>query len=165
MLLGALFVAGAVLKRRELTALLPVAAVLALSGFLDDHRVLLATPVLINLGLLVSFGGSLRTETPIVERFARMQVSDLSQAEVVYCRRVTQVWSAFFVLNGTAAAVLALAAPLSWWALYTGLISYGLLGLLGASEYVIRKRRFGRFGDNPIDRMLHAVLVRGLVSP
>jgi len=37
----------------------------------------------------------------------------LSAAEVRYCRSVTQVWSAFFVLNGSMAGVLALAAPLA----------------------------------------------------
>jgi uncharacterized membrane protein len=162
-LLAFLMLAGAILQKRKLSELKGVLAagfVLALTAFFNEHRFLLATPVLINLGLLATFGGSLRTETPIVEKFARMQVSDLSAEEVRYCRSVTQVWSGFFVLNGTAAAVLALTAPLAWWALYTGLIAYVLIGLLGASEYVIRKRRFGRFGDNPIDRALRAVLVR-----
>ncbi len=160
LVLAALLIVSAIAKRRELSSLLWVAALLALTAFFNDHRFLLATPVLINAGLLATFSGSLRTQTPIVERFARMQVSDLSAEEVAYCRRVTQVWSAFFVLNGTIAGVLALAAPLSVWALYTGLVAYGLIGLLGGSEYVIRKRRFGRFGNNPIDRVLQAVLAR-----
>ena len=87
-----------------------------------------------------------------------MQVSDLSVEELRYCRTVTQVWSAFFVLNGGTALAPALLAPLSWWALYNGLLAYLLIGLLGASEYVIRKRRLGRFGDNLLDRALRAVL-------
>lgn len=143
---------------RELAGILLVGAALSLSALFDDHRFLLATPVLINAGLFVTFAGSLRTDTPLIERFARMQVSDLSEEELRYCRRVTQVWSAFFVLNGGTALALALLAPLSWWALYNGLLAYVLIGLLGASEYVIRKRRFGRFGDNPLDRALRAVL-------
>jgi uncharacterized membrane protein len=146
---------------RELIGILLVGCALVLSGVLDDHRFLLATPVLMNLGLFVTFAGSLRTDTPLVERFARMQVSDLSAEELRYCRTVTQVWSLFFVLNGTVALALALLAPLSWWALYNGLLAYVLIGLLGASEYVIRKRRFGRFGDHPLDRMLRAVLAPG----
>lgn len=160
LVLAALLIVSAIAKRRELSSLSWVAALLALTAFFDDHRFLLATPVLINAGLLATFAGSLRTQTPIVERFARMQVSDLSAEEVAYCRRVTQVWSVFFVLNGTIAGVLALAAPLAVWALYTGLVAYGLIGMLGSSEYVIRKRRFGRFGNNPIDRVLQAVLAR-----
>jgi uncharacterized membrane protein len=143
---------------RELLGIALAGGALALSALLDDHRFLLATPVLINAGLFLTFAGSLRTDTPLVERFARMQVSDLSAQELRYCRSVTQVWSAFFVVNGATALALALLAPLSWWALYNGLLAYLLIGLLGASEYVIRKRRFGRFGDNPLDRALRAVL-------
>ena len=36
----------------------------------------------------------------MIERFARMQVDDLSEEEVLYCRRVTMVWCALFLLNG-----------------------------------------------------------------
>lgn len=143
---------------RELIGVLLIGGALSCSALFDDHRFLLATPVLINAGLFITFAGSLRTDTPLVERFARLQVIDLSPEELRYCRSVTRVWSAFFVLNGSAALALALLAPLSWWALYNGLLSYVLIGLLGASEYVIRKRRFGRFGDNPIDRALRALL-------
>jgi uncharacterized membrane protein len=146
---------------REAVGLLVALGALALSGVLEDHRLLLITPVLINAGLFITFAGSLRTDTPLVERFARMQVSDLSAQELRYCRGVTQVWSAFFVLNGGIAALLALLAPLGWWALYNGFLAYVLIGLLGATEYVIRKRRFGRFGDNLIDRALQSVLRQG----
>ena len=141
-----------------------MALLIALTALLDDHRFLLATPVLVNAILLAGFAGSLRTRTPLVERFARMQVADLSQEEVEYCRQVTLVWSAFFVVNGSAAALLALTAPLSWWALYTGLLAYVLIGLIGATEYVVRKYRFGRYGSTPIDRALRAILPRRHVN-
>lgn len=143
---------------RALKAPAAMALLIALSALFDDHRFLLATPVLVNLILLAGFAGSLRSEMPLVERFARLQVDDLTPAEVAYCRGVTLTWSVFFALNGAAAALLALAAPLSWWALYSGLLAYVLVGLLGASEYVIRKYRFGRYGATPIDRVLRAVL-------
>jgi uncharacterized membrane protein len=42
--------------------------------------------------------------------------------------------------NGLMAAALTLWAPLTWWALYTGLISYGLMGLLFAGEWLVRRR-------------------------
>lgn len=162
LLVGALLKAKSLLREpREAVGLMVSLGALVLSGVLDDHRFLLITPVLINAGLFITFAGSLRTATPLVERFARMQVSDLSAEELRYCRSVTQVWSAFFVLNGATAALLALLAPLSWWALYNGLLAYVLIGLLGATEYVIRKRRFGRFGDNVIDRALQSVLGQG----
>jgi uncharacterized membrane protein len=135
-----------------------MALLIALTALLNDHRFLLVTPVLVNAILLAGFAGSLRTKTPLVERFARLQVADLSPDEVEYCRQVTWVWSLFFVLNGGTAALLALTAPLSWWAIYTGLLAYLLIGLIGGTEYVVRKYRFGRYGNTPIDRALRAVL-------
>jgi uncharacterized membrane protein len=141
-----------------------MAVLLALTAVFDDPRFLLATPVLINLVLLVGFAGSLRSRMPLVERFARMQVDDLSPAEIAYCRKVTQVWSGFFVLNGSTAGLLALLAPVSWWALYTGIVAYVLMGLLGATEYVLRKYRFGRFGQNPLDRLLQSLLPQRRVT-
>jgi len=124
----------------------------------SEPRLLLALPVLINLLFLLHFASSLRGPQTIVERFARLQVSDMSAAELVYCRQVTRLWCGFFVVNGSLAGLLALFAPLSAWALYTGLIAYVLMGLLGAGEYVVRKQRFGRFGAGPVDRLLSRVL-------
>lgn len=145
----------------RLNALAAPAMLACLAGvslLLDDHRFVLALPVLINAGLLVTFASSLSTDMPLVERFARMQIDDLSPAELRYCRTVTVVWSAFFVLNGLAAGLLALLAPTAWWALYTGLIAYLLIGALGAGEYIVRKLRFGRYGTGLHDRLLSNLL-------
>ncbi len=174
LVLTALVVTGAVLKlpggsRQHAASALKGPALLlplfALSFALNDARFLFAMPVLISLVLLGSFAASLRAQMPIVERFARMQVDDLSAEEVRYCRSVTVVWCGFFCCNATIATLLAWLAPLSWWAAYTGLLAYVLMGLLGATEYVVRKSRFGRFGTGPIDRLLQALLGRGGVAP
>ncbi len=126
---------------------------------LDDARYVLAMPVLINVVLLVTFGASLAPgATPMIERFARMQDPDLDAPRQAHCRQFTWVWSLFFVLNGGTAAFLAWAAPLSWWATYTGLIAYGLMGLLFAIEYVVRKARFRELGRGLHDRLLARVL-------
>ena len=132
---------------------LSVLALLAIGALLDDARLVLALPVLINLALLAQFGGSLRG-TPLVERFARMQQPSLSAAQVAYCRVVTKVWCGFFVINGLTAAALALFAPLGWWTLYNGLLAYVAMGLLGATEYVVRKARFREYGSGLHDRLL-----------
>lgn len=150
--------------RATLLWLAAVAGPLLLGAALEEQRLVLITPVLINLALLWAFAGSLRTTTPLVERFARLQVRDLSPEEVAYCRTVTRVWSLFFVFNGGTAALLAWLAPASIWALYTGAIAYVLIGLLGGTEYVIRKWRFGRYGRSPIDRALRAILPQRQLS-
>lgn len=67
----------------------------------NDPMGLLIYPTLINAAFLATFGASLWAERPIVERFARLQAKDLSEAEVHYCRSVTKVWCGFFVANGS----------------------------------------------------------------
>jgi uncharacterized membrane protein len=138
-----------------------VAALLCASALLDDPRFMLAYPALVNGVLLVQFLWSLRKGRSMVEVFASREVEDLSGDEVRYCRTVTMVWSAFFLLNGAAAAALTLCAPRSWWAIYTGGISYALIAALFAGEYVVRKARFGRYGDGPVDRLLARLFGNG----
>jgi uncharacterized membrane protein/peptidoglycan/xylan/chitin deacetylase (PgdA/CDA1 family) len=130
------------------------AALLALAALLDDTRFMLAYPSVVNAALLTYFALSLRRGPPVVERLARLVTPDLFPAEVRYCRTVTVVWCAFFVLNGSAATALALWAPHTWWAAYCGAVSYLLVGTLFAGEYLVRKRRFGRYGRGPVDRFL-----------
>jgi uncharacterized membrane protein/peptidoglycan/xylan/chitin deacetylase (PgdA/CDA1 family) len=134
------------------------AALLALAAALDDTRFMLAYPSVVNAFLLATFALSLRRGPPLVERLARLVTPDLLPAEVRYCRTVTVTWCGFFALNGSAATALALWAPRSWWAAYCGAISYVLVGTLFSVEYLIRKRRFGRYGRGPIDRFLARVL-------
>lgn len=126
--------------------------------WLDDQRYVLAMPVFINAGFFFAFFSSLRTRTPLVERFARMRVQDLTPEEIRYCRSVTKVWCAFFVVNGSIALALAALSALRLWTLYTGFLSYLLIGLLGMSEYTVRKYRFGRYGSGWHDRVLRALL-------
>lgn len=125
---------------------LPIAIlVLVLGGIAtDDRRFVLALPVLINAVLLIEFAATLRAgATPMIERFARMQEPDLDAAKQRHCRRWTAAWCAFFLANGSAAAVLALAAPLWWWTVYTGAIAYALMGAMFAAEWIQRRIRFG----------------------
>lgn len=162
LLLMALLLPGLVLKfrgarREDLVAVarvpLSVLAVVTLAAVFDDKRFVLAMPVLINLVLLYGFASSLRS-TPMVERFARMQDPSLGPEQVRYCRSVTKVWCGFFVFNALVCGALALFASVSAWALYTGLIAYVLIGVLGASEYVVRKARFREYGPHLHDRLL-----------
>jgi uncharacterized membrane protein len=160
------FVSGFVGARKDAEALRrtgvmmgAVTLLLVLAAIFEERRFILTMPVLINAVLLWGFAGSLRGPTSLVERFARIQNPDLSETEAEYCRTVTAVWSGFFILNGSVAAVTALFAPFSYWALYNGLIAYLLIAALASTEYVIRKYRFRRFGENILDRVLKKVLL------
>lgn len=145
---------------------LAILAVVLLGVIFDDRRFVLAMPVLINVVLLGTFASSLLAEHTIVERFARMQEAraaggeeaTLSPAQVAHCRQTTWAWCVFFALNAAAALALALAAPLSWWAAYTGGVAYALMGVMFAAEYVVRQYRFRRYGAGLHDRLLSRIL-------
>ncbi len=118
---------------------------LATAAMLDSAPCVLFVPVAINTVLLIAFATTLRRGAmPMIERFARLQEPDLDHAKQAWCRLWTRLWCAFFALNGTTAAALALFAPMSWWAIYNGLLAYGLMGSMFASEWWLRRRRFPR---------------------
>jgi hypothetical protein len=48
------------------------------------------------------------------------------------------MWTGFFAFNVVACIVLALFAPVSWWALYTGVMIFLLSGVLMIGEYIWR---------------------------
>jgi uncharacterized membrane protein len=97
-------------------------------------------PVLVNLSLLIAFAYSLAHPPSAVERLARLRDPQLPPAAIGYTRRVTQVWCVFFVLNGSACALLALFASAAAWSLYTGVVSYLLMGILFGVEFLVRLR-------------------------
>ncbi len=137
-------------------ALVPVVAatLLVLSAVLGSTRFALLLPAAINATLLVAFATTLVRPPPIIERFARLVVDDLSEAELRWCRGWTWGWSAFFFVNGGVALALALGGSLLAWTTWTGLVGYIAMGTLFGIEYTLRKRRFGRFGDHALDRFL-----------
>jgi uncharacterized membrane protein len=110
----------------------------------DSAAWLRAYPVLINAMLLLVFAASLRHGPTVIERLARLRHPDLPPSGVRYTRRVTQVWVAFFAVNGSIAAGLALWAPWRWWTAYNGAISYAAIGLLLAGEWLLRPAHFER---------------------
>jgi len=96
-------------------------------------------PVLVSGVLLAVFGYSLWRPPSMIERFARLQQADLPAQAIPYTRKVTWVWCGFFVLNGTIATATVFMSDQAW-ALYNGLLSYLLMGLLMAGEYLVRRR-------------------------
>lgn len=142
-LLGGLWLARALSNRDKPGSRWMAGAALAfclLLGLAGEPALLRWYPVLLNAMLLVLFGLSLKFGPPMVERLARLREAELPEHAVRYTRKVTIVWAGFFLLNALVVVALTLWAPLSWWTLYTGLISYGLIGLLFAAEWLIRQR-------------------------
>ncbi len=147
LLLGGLWLARALSGERRPGSLWMALSAIAFCGLLallNSPLLLRWYPVLISAFMLGLFGLSLKFGPPMVERLARLREPQLPDVAIDYTRQVTRVWSLFFLCNGLIAAALTLWAPLSWWMLYTGLISYGLMGLLFAIEWLVRQRVRGR---------------------
>lgn len=123
-------------------ALLLVAMAVASNAVLP----LMLYPVLVNAAFLGAFGFSLVSGPPMIERLARLREPDLPPAAVHYTRRVTQAWCVFFVANGAVCLGTALFSTQAVWSLYTGVVSYVLMGLMFGGEYLLRMR-FKRLHD------------------
>jgi uncharacterized membrane protein len=99
-------------------------------------------PTLIQLLLMVFFGKTLRQGPPLIERFVRLDFPELSPDLIHYARQLTILWTCFFAANALICTILAVFAPASWWAIYTGVMLLALTTLLMAGEYIYRHYRF-----------------------
>ncbi|AUI66520.1 MULTISPECIES: hypothetical protein [Glaesserella] len=97
-------------------------------------------PVVISLMMLVLFGGSLLSEQSLIERLARLQHPNLPSQAIIYTRKVTQIWCLFFIVNISITVSFILLEKFDYWAIYTGVISYILIGLLMVGEWLVRQR-------------------------
>ena len=103
-----------------------------------------AYPTLVSICLAATFGWSLVHPPTAIERIARLSTPDLSAEAIGYTRSVTQVWMIFFLANASIACACALWATMAIWTLWTGFVSYLLIGFLFAGEVVVRRWRSHR---------------------
>ena len=117
---------------------------------LHSDLVLQLYPLLVSTMLFFVFSGSLMGGSSIIWRFATLGDRHLlfhaNQAAVKrYCRLVTKVWIGFFALNFTLSLVTIVANNTAWWALYNGVLSYILMGVLFGGEGMVRKMANARW--------------------
>jgi uncharacterized membrane protein len=99
-------------------------------------------PSLIQLLLMHFFGKTLVKGPPLIERFVRLEFSEVPVEIVQYCRQLTVLWTGFFGFNALMCSGLALWGSASWWAFYSGVLIFVLTGLLMVGEYIFRHYRF-----------------------
>lgn len=128
------------LPQARYLAIVMGAALLMLGGLGHAELGMRAYPVAVNAIMLAIFLSSLWKGMPIVERLARLREPDLPPEGVSYTRRVTWAWCGFFIANGSIACWTALYADLAIWSLYNSVISYALIALMFAGEWLIRRR-------------------------
>ncbi len=143
-ILGAARIAtGSSIHRKHRTLLLGMLVLFCTVAYLDARwEWVKLYPVLVNVAGAAWFAWTLIRPPSAAERFARLANprERFDWRKSSYTKRVTQVWVAFFLLNGGAATYTALAASTGVWAIYNGLISYLLIGLLLGGEYLFRLR-------------------------
>lgn len=99
--------------------------------------------VAISITFLIAFGSTLIFPPSIIFRFATLADKSIinspkQKAVESYCKKVCIVWCIFFVANGSVAAYTAMFCSYTVWSVYTGLVSYILMGMLFAVEFIIR---------------------------
>ena len=98
-----------------------------------------------NILFLGAFSFTLFHPPSMIFRFAVMQDKSIPNSPgekkiAGYCRKVTIVWIVFFIFNGTMAGLTIFSGSDFLWSFYNGGISYILIGLLFAGEFMVRKQ-------------------------
>lgn len=109
-------------------------------AWLNQTGGLLVYPVFVSLLFFLVFSISLIYPPSVVERLARLEDPDLPAKGVVYTRKVTQVWSVFFLLNAAVSLFTVWYGDHWLWSLYNGCVFYILMGLLMAVEMAVRRK-------------------------
>ncbi|MCG8591434.1 MAG: hypothetical protein MJE66_19235 [Proteobacteria bacterium] len=136
---------------RQHTGLVVLVGLALVAG---ERIFLLLLPSLVGLFLLFTFGRTLFDGPSMIERFARIIEDDLPPFTASYCRKVTIVWCVFFAVHAAVAGVLAFRGPLSWWAAYSGVIVYVVIGGLLGVEFLLRKWWFRYYTGGVLDSVL-----------
>jgi uncharacterized membrane protein len=141
-------------QRRAALQFPAIALSFALLGLVSNNGTwLLILPAATQATFGLAFLRSLKT-TPLIEHFARMVKGDLNGPELAHCRRWTAAWGYYLLVLAAFGLVLAKYASLAVWTIYVGVVTYVLVGVLFAIEYVVRKLHFRDYGRNPIDWLL-----------
>lgn len=94
-----------------------------------------------NVMLAAVFGLTLsRDKQPLCTRFAEGVHGTLSAELVRYTRQVTLAWTLFFLAISLISSVLFLFAPIEAWSIFANFLSFPLVLLMFAVEYLVRLR-------------------------
>ena len=141
-------------KRRVRLQKLGIVIVLFLGAIYYQDIMAKLVPIIIQLSLMLFFGKTLlRGKGPsLVERFAQLDFPDIPPVLRRYCRHLTMMWTGFFAFNVMACLLLALLAPVQWWAIYTGVMIFLLTAVLMVAEYIWRFFLFRRI-ELPLEQI------------
>lgn len=125
-------------------ALVSVAIGLLALAVVDPALAARAYPVLLSIAAASVFAATLVRPPSLIERLALASGEVWSPGLQIYCRNVTFAWALWLCLNAAIAATLTVAGDDRAWALWTGLFSYLVSGVLFAGEWLVRRSFAGR---------------------
>jgi len=143
--------AGAITRRHlpslAFCALLAAALVAVVrGGAVDINRLYVLQHAGIHLALAATFGATLRRgATPLITAAAARIHRNFTPAMRAYTRRLTALWTAYFVAMIVLSATLYLLAPWSWWSLFCNVATPLSALALFVGEYVWRGVRHPDF--------------------
>jgi len=141
---GVALLAMAAPRRWRLVAI-AVLTVVALVGFAAGWAIQLSylSPIIINVGLAAWFGMTLRAGSePMISRFARIERGQLAPDLAAYTRRLTLVWTLFFLAMAAVSAALSALPSAGPWAWFTTFGDWICVAALFFGEHIYRRRRF-----------------------
>lgn len=94
-------------------------------------------PVVVNFSLFMMFFVTSFQKETVIQRFVRMIEPDIKPKALEYTRNLTYVWAGITFLNCLVSLATVFMSE-KVWAWYNGCISYVLIGLIFAIEYIVR---------------------------
>lgn len=143
------------------------ALLVVLLALVDAETLLKAPPVVINLVLAAWFGMSLQAgEEPVIGWFARLERGDeLTPELATYTRRLTVLWTVFFVAMAATAALLAVFTAAETWSIFANGVDYVLIGVLFVGEYAYRRVRYRHYRHASLADLVRTVVRSGRLAP
>ncbi len=130
--------------------------------WLPADALLKVPPVVIYLALAAWFGRTLLPgREPLISGFASIERGELEPVLARYTRRLTAIWTAFFLAMALLSAALALAADGETWSIFTNGVNYLLMAVLFLGEYVYRRVRYSEFRHASLPRMIRMLVTAG----
>lgn len=94
-------------------------------------------PVVVNFSLFMMFFVTSFHKETVIQRFAKVIEPNIKPKALEYTRKLTYIWAGITFLNFLISLATVYMSE-KVWALYNGCISYILIGLIFAIEYVVR---------------------------
>ena len=148
LIIGSIYFYQAVKARKKNIRLqkLGIVIILLLGAVFYQDMMAKLIPIIIQLSLMLFFGKTLLKDKgpSLIERFASLEFPEIPPVLQRYCRHLTIMWTGFFAFNVVACVILALFAPVEWWAIFTGVLIFALTAVLMIAEYIWRFFLFRR---------------------